>query len=200
MHWTMVEWQSAVDLEDLSALSKSKAHLYAVVKARPDGVVHVGRTPEYIGQAFGQSVEKRIQQDHSSWGKLVRRNRRAADEQWFVRVGQVVHSSRRPSLGVVTDVEALLIYRNQPDANVTYKKEYDRTCELVVVNRGDRQPLTEVAFCHDECRDRLMTQLRSRGLRNEFALAHCDQCGRVESPLLRYCGGCGKPFKLSLDD
>ncbi len=96
-------------------------------------VTHRGRR-KYIGLAYYQTAAKRIStKSHirEKYGDII--------DQVFIWIGQVAVA--RKSFSYLTrsrieSIEALLIHMNQPEDNVSFKRNYGRRPNLTVYSRG----------------------------------------------------------------
>jgi hypothetical protein len=154
LEWALVEWGSGVvrlDKVDTLDADQEEAELYAVLAGKPTRSSWFDPRCLYIGKAYRQMVSKRVQQQHASYRNvLAYRNALRPGEDIVVMVGWIRRdwsSPERVSEAFVSDVEALLIYRNQPRCNTKEKDRYDRRRNLVVTNTGAYSPLKRTAAC-----------------------------------------------------
>lgn len=98
----------------------------------------------YIGQAYEQSLKKRIPQPHPSINKWLKNH---SEYTPLVMIGhrKVVG---KISQALYDDIECCLIYDNQPLCNDKCKERYSSTGrEITITNDGDYTPLKRVSVC-----------------------------------------------------
>ena len=147
--WAIVEWSDeAVPIHRLNDLDEEEHDdFYAILAGVPDRRGWSNLRTMYIGSAYRQLVSKRIRQDHSAYAALTRQQDLKAGEQFVVMTGWVADASlERVTEPFVLDVEGVLIYRNRPRWNTRNRDSYSGR-HLVVVNRGDFDPLKERSSC-----------------------------------------------------
>jgi hypothetical protein len=110
--WVKVDVDELPDMED--------SYLYALVR---------NRRLLYIGMSYHTNVALEVKQNMASFGLSARNLKVYLAYVGGGNVGRIT----RP---LVHDIEALLIYDNQPDSNVHHKATYTGRDNLKVTNRG----------------------------------------------------------------
>jgi hypothetical protein len=153
--WTKVYWDDDIyQLKQLDDL-EDDGHFYAMISAvRESRNAWVDAKLVYIGQAYQQHVRTRIKQNHSSYSKLIQYQAVHKERDLLVMIGWLPedeYSAQRITQQFVDDIEALLIFTNQPRFNSKHKASYAGR-HLLVANEGEFSPLKERSAC---CTDHL---------------------------------------------
>jgi hypothetical protein len=145
----VINWDQGVfKFEDLDAQGTDaleSAGFYALLAARLDRRTRkwVNLKLLYIGKAFNQAIRKRLPQDHSAFECIEEffEDEDNQDMDLVVMVGTLVSATlERVTKQLFDDIEACLIFRNQPLCNVQSTESYSGR-PLRVINEGDFAPL-----------------------------------------------------------
>jgi hypothetical protein len=100
---------------------------------------------QYIGQAYDQSIRKRVPQPHVAYNEIQQYLNVNSGYKALVISGIITESSQKKiTAELFDDIEACLIFCNQPLTNTQNKESY-KGREIVITNTGTYFPLEEVA-------------------------------------------------------
>jgi hypothetical protein len=150
-----IDWREKVStFESISNAASKLPHLdekgfYAILGAT---FAESGNKPGwinykllYIGQAFDQTLRKRIPQGHDAY-KCVNEQLEKSGKTAIVMVGFVTRCSATVTSDLFDDIECCLIHTNQPFCNTECRDEYNGR-PIRITNTGGYQPLRETSSC-----------------------------------------------------
>jgi len=101
----------------------------------------------YIGQAFGQTLRERIQQEHPAYECVFDYQKKYSNVGIVVMLGVIEKSTvEKLTQQLFDDIECCLVFRNQPLCNTSCKESYSGR-DLKVINTGHPYPLKEECPC-----------------------------------------------------
>jgi hypothetical protein len=107
---------------------------------------YVGISLQYIGQTYDQSIRERAQQQHKAYKGINDFINEHEGYEVLVRPGIITSiSQERISAALVDDIEACLIFTNQPEQNTVNKENYTGR-DIIITYEGGYYPLEEISI------------------------------------------------------
>jgi mannitol-1-phosphate/altronate dehydrogenase len=156
MDYVTIEWSSTVipcsNIQNANNGYLDSDGLYMVLTGKPDNSGHkyVDISLQYIGQAYDQTIRERVQQEHDAYTQIKKFLSTNKGYKVLIRPGIITDiSQKRKSKELVDDVEACLIFYNQPITNTVHKDSYSGR-DITITNCGKYFPLEEVSVRQSE--------------------------------------------------
>jgi hypothetical protein len=154
MHYVLIEWSAAVNLCRRIHASAGdyldRCGFYMVLTGKFIERVnkYVDISLQYIGKAFDQVIRERVQQEHTAYKGINDFVDRHSGYEALVRPGVIISSSPRKkkteTAELYDDVEACLIFANQPEQNTAHRKQYTGR-NITITNMGGYYPLEKIS-------------------------------------------------------
>lgn len=147
-----VEWEKLISFDAIvqikNELLDEERGLYAIITGKVDSENNIkDRKLQYIGLAYKQTLRERILQGdtHPAYKKIDAYIKKHPDYKVYVRLGNITSKiQQNDSEKLYKDVEACLIYDNQPPANTQNNESYNGR-EIKIINHGVHVPLKDVS-------------------------------------------------------
>lgn len=138
--WGKLIRYDEVETINLPSLDKKHA-IYEIITGKENNgsVSNDSEKLHYIGLAYKQTLRERISQEdtHPAYKEIDNYIKIHTDYSKYVRIGNVVSKTQeKDSEDLFKDIEACLIYDNQPPANTINKDSYNGR-EIRIINEGN---------------------------------------------------------------
>lgn len=152
MEEIIIEWEKLipftfVDKHENELLDEERG-MYAIVTGKVNAEKNIDdRQLQYIGLAYKQTLRERILQGdtHPAYKKIDEYIEEHPDYKVYIRLGKIISKiQQNDSEKLYKDVEACLIYDNQPPANTLNKDSYNGR-DMKINNKGVHVPLKDVS-------------------------------------------------------
>ncbi|MCL2440968.1 MAG: hypothetical protein FWD14_04455 [Treponema sp.] len=151
MDCTTIEWSSTVvpysNVQDSGNGYLDNNGFYIILTGKYSSQIrkYVDIKLQYIGKAYAQSIRERVQQEHDAYIKIDQFLKKNSGYSALVRPGIIIElSQQRVTPQIVDDIEACLIFCNQPPANTLNKDKYSGR-DIAIINTGGYYPLEEIS-------------------------------------------------------
>ncbi|GMO51904.1 MAG: hypothetical protein Ta2G_09640 [Termitinemataceae bacterium] len=148
-----INWfQGMIKLSDIKEsrdknLDKHGFYVILTGKFDPPSGQYTDIKLQYIGQAYKQTIRVRILQEHDAYTEIAKYLKKNIGFELLVMSGTIATSSlAKLTYQFIDDVEACLIFDNQPLCNTRNMDSYNGR-NITVNNTGDYLPLQQVSIC-----------------------------------------------------
>ncbi|MDR0515582.1 MAG: hypothetical protein LBH25_00885 [Fibromonadaceae bacterium] len=154
MGYAIIDWSPVipyfkVNSHDHDYLDEPGFYIISIGKFDKKIKKYVDKKLQYIGIAYEQRIRERILQNHKADDKISKSLARNPEYKPLVQAGIIIESSYgKENRQLFGDIEKLLIFDNQPQANTNHKEDYEGR-NIIIINDGSNELLEKFSYRYE---------------------------------------------------
>jgi len=155
MSYIIIDWSPVIPYSKIKSYEHDYLEsegFYIIFTSKYDKNLgkYVDKKLQYIGQAYDQYIWERIVQEHEAADDIISKFlSRNPEYKLFVQVGVIIENSYKKTRQLFNDIEAFLIFDNQPKANTLLRENNHCHRNIIIINDGSNELLKKFSYRYD---------------------------------------------------